>query len=394
MTEWHILTGEYPPQPGGVSDYTRLIARGLSEAGDRVHVWASPCSGQTPHEAGVEAHRLPDHFGMRSMFLLQRLFKKAAHPHRILVQYVPHAFGWKALNVPFCLWLWSLRRRHSIWVMFHEVVFPLHRNQPASHKLLGATTRLMASLVARSAERIFVSIPAWEKIIRSLAGNHAPVVWLPVPSVIPVVEDDPGINELRARYAPAANGSFVIGHFGTYAPHITNALKTLLGSLLIGHTERAALLLGRGGEALRDELIRLNPEVTGRVYATGSLPAEDLSRHLSTCDVMLQPFGDGVSGRRTSVMTALAHGLPIVTTSGVLTESLWAESGAVMLASAEDVEAQASAIEHLLEDAGQRRTLSLAAAKLYLERFEVQHTIAALRGIEWLQQGSNRGDFV
>lgn len=380
--EWHILTGEYPPQRGGVSDYTRLVARGLAEAGDHVHVWSAPCSGETPRDAGVEVHRLPDHFGLRSMALLQRSFKQAARPHRILVQYVPHAFGWKALNVPFCVWLRSLRRKHSIWVMFHEVIFPLSRNQPLSHKLLGATTRLMASLVARAAERIFVSIPAWEEILKSLTSNLAHVVWMPVPSSIPVVEDKACVNELRARYAPVGEG-LIIGHFGTYAPHITSQLKTLLHSLLIGRDGRAALLLGRGGEALRDELLRLYPELTGRVHATGSLSAEDLSRHLSACDVMLQPFGDGVSGRRTSVMTALAHGLPVVTTSGALTESVWAESGAVSLASAGDVEAQARAAEHLLSDAEQRRSLSLAAVKLYRERFDVRHTIAALRSKEF-----------
>jgi len=37
---WAILTGEYPPQPGGVSDYTRLVAEGLAVGGDEVHVWA------------------------------------------------------------------------------------------------------------------------------------------------------------------------------------------------------------------------------------------------------------------------------------------------------------------------------------------------------------------
>jgi glycosyltransferase involved in cell wall biosynthesis len=378
MMEWHILTGEYPPQPGGVSDYTRLVARGLAEAGDSVHVWAAPCACETPSDAGVEVHRLPSHFGLRSLALLQRSFKRAARPHRILVQYVPHAFGWKALNLPFCVWLWSLRRKAHIRVMFHEVLFPLSQNQPLSHKLLGVTTRLMASLVARAAERIYVSIPAWEEILNSLTSKHAPVVWMPVPSTIPVIEDKAGINELRARYAPGASAGLIIGHFGTYAPHITNLLETSLGSLLRGHDGRAALLLGRGGEALRDELIRLYPELTGRVYATGSLPADDLSRHLSACDVMLQPFSDGVSGRRTSVMTALAHGLPIVTTVGHLTESLWAESEAVVLASADDIDAQTRAAEHLLNDTQQRRSLSLAAVKLYRERFDVQHTIAAL----------------
>ena len=39
---WHLITCEYPPRTGGVSDYTRLVAEGLSEAGDEVHVWCPP----------------------------------------------------------------------------------------------------------------------------------------------------------------------------------------------------------------------------------------------------------------------------------------------------------------------------------------------------------------
>jgi hypothetical protein len=35
MLRWHIITGEYPPQPGGVSDYTRLVARGWQTAETR-----------------------------------------------------------------------------------------------------------------------------------------------------------------------------------------------------------------------------------------------------------------------------------------------------------------------------------------------------------------------
>jgi glycosyltransferase involved in cell wall biosynthesis len=385
MIEWHILTGEYPPQPGGVSDYTRLVAGGLVEAGDRVHIWSTPCSAETPRDVGVEVHRLPDHFGLRSLVVLRRSLNRAMQPARILVQYVPHAFGWKALNVPFCLWLWSRRRKDSIWVMFHEVHFPLSRNQPAMHNLLGATTRWMARLVARAAERIFVSIPAWGEILKSLAPNHAPVSWLPVPSSIAFIEDAAGVAALRARYLPADAGQ-LIGHFGTYAPHIASALKSLLPLLLAGHATRAALLLGRGGEALRDELIRLYPELKERIHATGTLPAADLSKHLSACDVMVQPFGDGVSGRRTSVMNALAHGLPVVTTSGHLTEALWAESGAVMLAPAEDVKAQAQAAEQLLMDASHRQRLSAAAVRLYRERFDMQHTIAALRAAEPLSK--------
>src|SRR5262245_59769784 len=60
---WHLVTGEYPPQPGGVADYTRLVAQGLAAAGDTVHVWAARAPGDTPQDVGVTVHRLPDHFG-------------------------------------------------------------------------------------------------------------------------------------------------------------------------------------------------------------------------------------------------------------------------------------------------------------------------------------------
>ena len=35
---WQVITGEYPPQPGGVGDYTAQVAAGLAAAGDEVHV--------------------------------------------------------------------------------------------------------------------------------------------------------------------------------------------------------------------------------------------------------------------------------------------------------------------------------------------------------------------
>ena len=72
MTTWHIITGEYPPQHGGVSDYTRRVARGLVEAGDRVQVWAPPAHGPERVDPGVAVRRLPDRFGPRSLRVLSQ----------------------------------------------------------------------------------------------------------------------------------------------------------------------------------------------------------------------------------------------------------------------------------------------------------------------------------
>ena len=105
MMPWAILTGEYPPQPGGVSDYTRNVARGLAQAGQAVRVFAPACVGADPADAGVRVQRLSGGFGARGLKRLGAELATAGAQDRLLVQYAPHAFGWKGMNVPFCLWL-------------------------------------------------------------------------------------------------------------------------------------------------------------------------------------------------------------------------------------------------------------------------------------------------
>jgi glycosyltransferase involved in cell wall biosynthesis len=130
---------------------------------------------------------------------------------------------------------------------------------------------------------------------------------------------------------------------------------------------------------MRNELTRQHPEIADRVLATGELDARDLSLHVSACDVMLQPYIDGVSSRRTSTMVALAHGVPIVTTKGVLTESFWAESKAVAMAPVEDISALVERTQQLLPDTDARLSMRTAARSLYAERFDAKHIIERLR---------------
>lgn len=73
--EWHIVTGEYPPLLGGVSDYTYQVSQELVKAGDRVHVWSpAPPSEVFENEAG-RIHALPGGFGWRWLRELNRQLK-------------------------------------------------------------------------------------------------------------------------------------------------------------------------------------------------------------------------------------------------------------------------------------------------------------------------------
>lgn len=383
MTTWHVITGEYPPQTGGVSDYTRQLARGLAGAGDRVDVWAPPCEkrqrragSEDPSLPGIVVHRLPDRFGVASLLHLTRALDRLPAPRRILVQYVPHAFGWKGANVPFCLWLRS-RRRDSTWVMFHEVMFLAERDRRISRRGLAAVNRLMATLVAGAAERAFVSIPGWRPMLEPLVRQGASVTWLPVPSAIPVVKDPAATAAIRARYA---GGHPLVGHFGTYGGAVGTLLERTLQDL-VTMSDCHVLLLGDGSNATCRALTSAYPSLDGRLFATGRLTEGDISHHIAACDLMLQPYPDGISSRRTSAMVALSHARPMVTTSGWLTEPIWAEAGAVILVPVDDPHSLAAAAATILFDVSQREEVGRRAAALYDARFHVRHSVSTLQSL-------------
>lgn len=377
MTAWHIIAPEYPPARGGVADYTRLVAMGLAARGDHVHVWAPAVAAADKPEPGVEVHRLPGCFGPRALAALGRGLG-ATGPGHILVQYVPHGFGMRAMNLPFCLWLYA-RRRAGITLMFHEVALALNRRQPLRHNAIALANRAMAFVLLRAARRCFVAAAGSQRLLCQLAPARAAIAWLPVPSTVPLRDDPEGVRAVRR--ALAREGGIVLGHFGTAREAwITGTLEALAPVLLRERPGASLMLLGRDSGELRERLLARTPALAERVHAAGPLEPAGLSLHLSACDLMLQPYGEGVSARRTTVMAALAHRRPVLSTDGILTEPLWAQSRAVALAPAADRAALASMALRLIDDAGERERLGQAAAALYAERFDLAHTLAALAG--------------
>ncbi|MDO8431592.1 MAG: glycosyltransferase family 4 protein [Candidatus Binatus sp.] len=375
MTAWNIITGHYPPQPGGVSDYTRLIAHGLAEAGDRVSVWTSRFDTGAVNGEVVRVNRLPDHFGRAGLVILNReLHRERAA--RVLVEYVPHAFGMKAMNVPLCMLLLRHRRR-DITVMFHEVAYPIERGQQMRRNLLGIVNRAMAAILARAASRIFVAAEAWKEALGRLAPRGCDIRWLPVPSTIGVSSDRAAILDKRARFAEP--GVKLLGHFGSYGPLVAARLKPALISILSTRSDVRIILIGRNSETFRDSFAREHRLLASRVIATGPLDEADVSASIGACDFMIQPYPDGITSRNTSALAGLAYRKPVVTTTGRWSETLWARSGAVMLAPDGDPDALAHCAFELMDNRERANTMGCAAIKLYHEVFDVRHTIDALR---------------
>jgi glycosyltransferase involved in cell wall biosynthesis len=99
--------------------------------------------------------------------------------------------------------------------------------------------------------------------------------------------------------------------------------------------------------------------------------AHELSLHLLAGDVALLPFTDGVSTRRTAMMAALAHGLPVLGLRGVSTDSsLLEHPEALTLTPVRDTAAYARAAVELTSDADRLRAAGEAARRLYSDQFD------------------------
>ncbi len=282
------------------------------------------------------------------------------------------------MNLPFCLWLYAYGRKNGgMTVMFHEVQFGILPGDPMRYRMIAATTKVMAMLAARAAAHIFIAAPGWEPLLRPYIADGQPVTWMPVPSTIAVIENRARITAKWRGLMPGSGR--VIGHFGTYSRAIAAMLLAIIPRVLTIDSSVMILLIGANSEAFRDVLVSANRGMTERIRATGALPADELSLAISSCDVMMQPYPDGVSSRRTTVMAALNHARAIVTTKGSFTEPLWEQSGAVILVEPGDIGAFASAVRELSEHAFRRYRYANAAKALYANRFDLSHTIRILR---------------
>ncbi len=377
--DWHIITGEFPPASGGVSDYSGAIATALASAGEDVHVWCPAVNGSTAKTPGVTVHGLAGAWARVDLARVDAALNQTPAPRRLFVQWVPHAFGKRSLNIAFCRWL--RRRARSgdrLELMVHEPYLAFGEGS-IRQDAAAAVHRLMVVLLLRQAQRVWVAIPAWADSLRSWTlGRDLPFCWLPIPSTVPVAASRELVAQVRGRFLRRPDG-LIVGHFGTYSREVTQDLHVLVPRILATGPEIQLSLIGRGSEEALEGLRGL-PDVDGsRLQASGEVEGPALSYHLQACDLMVQPYRDGASTRRTTLMAALAHGLPVVTTVGRLSEPFWTESNAAALVPAGDLAAVARLVSELAHQPERRQKFGEHARATYDARFSLPHVVEILR---------------
>lgn len=355
MQRLHLLGGKLDAV-GGVGDYTSLLAGALSARGVTTHIWDATMPG---------ARRR-----IRAALLEE--------PAPVLVQYVPNAFGARGANVSFCAWLLALSRQgHDVRVMFHEPYFYF-----SAHPLrngLAVVQRLMAAILLRAGTVSYLSTDTWRTYLTPYAPPGRPFVTLPIPATVTRCANPAREREWRSKLLTGGT-RFLVGHFGTFGHDVGTALRPILTALLTTRPDVTIVCAGRGSESFVDALRRSNPHDALRILATGSLSSEEIAAVLRACDVLIQPYPDGVTMRRTSIMAGIANEVATVSSHGELTEPAWSESGALALAPAGDPAAHLQQVSRLLDNEADRRAQALRAVALYDARCSIDVVVATLLG--------------
>jgi glycosyltransferase involved in cell wall biosynthesis len=363
---WHLVTPEAPPLMGGVSEHSRVLAAAAAERGLDVHVWTTP--GAQPANS-LQVHTTLGAFTPADLAQTDGALDKHPAPRDILVQWVPHGFGYRGMNVHIARWVARRAAKGDrVDVMVHEPFVEYFGGsliQPAR----GLVQRHMTRTVLRAARRVWMSIPGWESRLLPMLRDASVLRVLPVPGTIPVDRSMSAIADVRGRALGSARR--LVGYFGAGGAYAEAALRAAVRGLTAKRQDLAFLCIGRGSAEVAAGV------EAPRVTATGAIDLTSLSHHLSACDVLLQPYVDGVSGRRTTTISALEHGIPVATTVGALSEPFWKDSRAVAVAPAEAPQLLVGAVEELLAEERHAEAQSAAVA-LYLARFEPGVALAPL----------------
>jgi glycosyltransferase involved in cell wall biosynthesis len=331
-----MLSAEYPPRPGGVGDYTRRLGQALVERGQHVFVF-------TIYDLRFTIYDLHEQDTNRKSKIVNpksnwgwriwrdvRAALELTRPDILHIQYQTGAYGMHpAINfLP-----WRLRRagqRPAMVVTAHDLL-PPYLFPKAGLLRRWVTRRLLADadavVVTNEADMSQVAreLRSENRDWRSASASQSPTSNLQSPALIPIgsnIAVAPGDAYdraiWRARLRVGADET-LLAYFGLISR--SKGLDTLLDAL--GRLPARFRLLVVGGaatapedrayaDAIRQQIGRLGLEQ--RVTITGHCPEAEVSAHLLAADIAALPFADGASFRRGSLLAALAHGLPTITT--------------------------------------------------------------------------------
>lgn len=347
----NFITGAYPPMRCGIGDFVSRLALEVSRLGHASQVITAKEAHSQDDVVDVRPI-MDDWYPGRLGGLLKYLDREK--PDIVNLHYPSQEFG-RFSAVDGLPWLWRLRRLAPLVLTIHEY---------SSFTRLG---HFRIALMARFANHIIV--PEQQNLTQ-LAGDwprltprltHIPLGPTLEPTVIDPLSEgkirqEIGLDEKQIHLltfgfvSPGKGFEYLLTAFDAIADRQPDVHLWLAADDQPAHPNYRAY-----HEAIRQQI--KTSAYRDQIHWTGFLTAEKLSQYLHLADMVMLPYDDGASLRRTTLLNALAHGRPIISTGNL------SPAAGVVVVPPKDPHALAEAVDRLLANETERRQLAEQAAQ-------------------------------
>jgi glycosyltransferase involved in cell wall biosynthesis len=344
MSEWLIVSPALPGRFDGIGDYSWNLARALSASGP-AHVIARSGDAGPPPE-GVETVASWRGLGRDAWR------RRARAARGILVQYAPHAFLRGDLR-PLLSWLDEARLARCPVVLTVHEYWP-----PADGSLRRAARRavylrLLKTVVSRSTHIVVTQQQGWDALTDARLLMPGAATMVPVGSNI----------ERRGDRSEPADPSLVL--FGQPANWHEPTMAAFGAWLRSAASPPRVTWMNRSSEDMRASWCDRLGLPESLITLRGALAADAVSAELLGASIGLAPYVNGASTRRTTFVSMLQHGLPVVGLDGGATSETLRASGAIAFSPEGDPESFVRQLVAVMGDRDRRMTMSRAAEHLF-----------------------------
>lgn len=329
-----LITKDYPPIRGGISDISFCWATEIRRrSGLTVEVITS---SKYNRETGTTGYRW-------NALGIYKIYRKCLtdKPDVIIFNYEPHMLSKRGWPLASIILIYVLAYRFNLILSVHELFIPHAKSLKVKIKSLYQRFSLAVALY--HAKAVVVTTHDRVRIVSSIFKKRNRITRL-IPNGSIFLSDE--------RVKGVVNDNVRIVYFGSSHPD--------KGSDIIRDMSRRKEFHGK--------IFSIGGRLGGGVTDLGFVPFKDLAEKIMEFDIVVLPFIDGASGRRSSFINCLSLGLPIVTTFGASSPPFLKDSGIPYTLTENIIEFPAR-VHALLSSASARAEAAKASKKLYEEHY-------------------------
>jgi len=372
-----MICASFPGMQCGIADYTAQLINSLKGLGINIGIITSYNEKIIQHtkssrDNGITVFPIIKDWSFRNLSIL---LKKVSdfNPDVIHIQYQWWMYHGKAMITLLPLLLKFLKKDFFVITTFHDLMGPYLFPKAGPLRKLGVLT-----LAAFSDKIITTNKKDTENLIRLAPWASGKISYIPTGAGI-FLDGAQTIDGSRFRgELRDSENQTLISNFGYMLPF--KGLEVLLEAIKILIDKKYRIkLLAIGGfniDAKIDSSYFLEIQekantlkIAPYVKWLGYCSPQDVSSYLKSSDICVLPYTDGVSERRTSFISALSHGLPIITTKHKNCPERLIEHHNVLLVEPENPNKLADAMEELINSLCLREKLAKGARRLYEEEY-------------------------